>query len=206
LKSDFKKILDGLTVMSEDQVKQQEKEELERINKENERIERLKKEYLTKKIPPRYSNIEEPMHSDVVNAYCSIMYGGFGTGKTWEAYSIARKLYLEGIVNNFELVTEIGLLNELKAGFNDGSFNERVSKYKNIDLLIVDEIGKSNDTDFNKSLLFEILNHRYDWLKKTILICNAKEKKELFDLMPTATIDRFRECIVFMDGKSRRYL
>ena len=81
----------------------------------------------------------------------------------------------------------------------------KIKQYKEIDLLILDEAGKNNDSDFNKAQLFGILNHRYDWEKKTILICNAKTKEEIRELLPTATLDRFRECVVEMNGSSKRY-
>ena len=162
-------------------------------------------QYFYKKIPPRYSEVRDPQNKNLIDSVCSIIWGGFGTGKTWEAYAICKSMCLDGSVKTFEFVTEIGLLNELKGGFNDGTYNRRIDKFKNTDLLIVDEVGKSNDTEFNKSLLFEILNSRYDWMKQTILICNAETKEDLFEIMPTATLDRFRENIVHMAGKSKRY-
>ncbi|MCP4354464.1 MAG: ATP-binding protein, partial [Proteobacteria bacterium] len=85
------------------------------------------------------------------------------------------------------------------------TFDSRVESFKNVDLLIVDEMGKNNDSDFNKAQIFEILNHRYDWEKKTILICNCEEKKELYEILSHAILDRFREEIILMDGVSKRY-
>lgn len=160
---------------------------------------------ITTKIPPRYKNLSETEYPQIQESNCSIIWGPFGTGKTWEAYSLCKTMYLNRSIKDFQIVTEVGLINELKAGFSDGSYNNRILDFKTIDLLVVDEVGKINSTDYNKSTLFDILNYRYDWLKKTVLICNAKEKEELFDIMPPATLDRFRECIIEIGGKSRRY-
>ncbi len=156
------------------------------------------------KIPPRYrGKLTTPINEILITSTCSIIWGGFGTGKTWEAYTVAKELMRSSEIKTFELMTEVDLLNSLKDNFDDMHY--KISKYKNIDLLILDEAGKNNDSDFNKAQLFGILNHRYDWEKKTILICNAKTKEEIRELLPTATLDRFRECVVEMTGQSRRY-
>lgn len=155
-------------------------------------------------IPPRYREVG-PADSALINANCSILWGGFGTGKTYSSYALGKELFLKGEIKEFRLITEIGLINDIKAGFSDGSFDSRVNRLKQIDLLIIDEVGKSNETEFNKAQLFEILNHRYNWMKRTVLICNAEQKEELFGIIPTAILDRFRENVIHMDGKSRRY-
>jgi DNA replication protein DnaC len=157
-------------------------------------------------IPNRYEGVSfTAKEIDEYIPTCTILYGGFGTGKTWRAYETAFQLYKKGWVSGFQHITEIGIINEIKAGFVDNSFDIRVKKFKEIDLLIVDEMGKNNDSDFNKAQIFEILNYRYDWEKKTILICNCEDKKELYDILSPAILDRFRERIVKMDGKSKRY-
>jgi len=155
-------------------------------------------------IPPRYrGKLKQPTNKELLTSTCSIVWGGFGTGKTWEAYTVAKELIKHGEIKRFKLITEIDLLNDLKDGFDDMQY--KIKRYKEIDLLILDEAGKNNDSDFNKAQLFGILNHRYDWEKKTILICNAKTKEEIRQLLPTATLDRFRECVVEMNGSSKRY-
>lgn len=178
---------------------------------EKKRLEFEKKE-ATKKIltkfdnslPPRYrGKIKSPKNKILLNSTCSIIWGEFGTGKTWEAYAVGKELICTDQIKTFKLITEVDILNDLKDGFD--SMQSKIKHYKDLDLLVIDESGKNNDSDFNKSQLFGILNYRYDWMKKTILICNAKDKKEVMNLLPTATIDRFRECVIEMKGKSLRY-
>jgi len=188
--------------------KQEEKAEEERIVKAEEKrlaeIEDRQIKYMIE-MPPRYADLNESTNEKLINADCSIMYGGFGTGKTWEAYSLIKKLYCNLYIKSYKLITEAGLINYLKAGFNNNSFEDRINSLKETDLLVVDEMGKSNDSDFNKAQLFEILNYRYDWMKKTVLICNCLEKSELVDILNPAITDRFRECIIEMKGQSKRY-
>jgi len=155
-------------------------------------------------LPTRYSgNLEKPKNISLVEANCSILWGGFGTGKTWEAYSVIKELVLSGTVKTYDLKTEIGIMIDLKDNFDNMS--SKIKRYQNVDILVVDEIGKNNVSDFNKSMLFEILNYRYDWMKKTILICNADSKDTVRSLLPDAILDRYRENTIEMGGKSRRY-
>jgi len=167
----------------------------------------LRSNYFDSIIPPRYLSVgvKDSSNSKILNSDGCILFGGYGTGKTWNSYSVAKKLYIDGTIEEFKIITEIGMINELKSGFNDQTFDSKISNFKSVDLLVVDEMGKSNDTDFNKAQLFEILNHRYDWMKRTILICNAKEISELHEILSPAILDRFRECIIEMSGESKRY-
>lgn len=185
---------------------------------ETEEQERIKNEIISKKeirlnnymstVPKRYSveELNEPINKSLIDSTCSILYGGFGTGKTWEAYSLIKNLYCNLVIKNYKIITEAGLINHLKAGFSSNSFEERMKTFKETDLLIVDEMGKSNDSDFNKAQLFEILNYRYDWMKKTVLICNCIDKSELVEILNPAITDRYRELIIKMDGNSKRYI
>lgn len=192
----------------------EEKEEKERIESERV-IAETKKRKMDKrcidfllKVPPRFTTytLKECNNEDLINSDCCIIYGGFGTGKTWEAYSLAKKLYCNLYIEDFKIITEVGLINNIKAGFSDNSFEKRLESIKEVDLLIVDEMGKMNDSEFNKAQMFEILNYRYDWMKKTVLICNAEKKEELYDILNPAVLDRYREMTIHLDGKSKRYV
>jgi DNA replication protein DnaC len=186
--------------------------QIEYEKKEKEKKENIKRKKMADRrmdfmnmLPPRYYDVCSYKEESEYDHISSIFYGGFGTGKTWKAYEIAYDLYTTLKIDQYKHITEIGLMNDIKAGFSDGTFDSRVKFYKDADLLIVDEMGKNSDSDFNKAQIFEILNYRYDWEKKTILICNCEEKKELYDILSPAILDRFRENIVFMDGQSKRY-
>ena len=160
--------------------------------------------YYEENMPPRYKdNLKDPINKSLLSATCSIIWGSFGVGKTWESCAVIKKLHNDKVIKSFKFISEIALLTDIKNDFN--TLEQTVNYYKNVDLLVIDEFGKSNDSDFNKAHMFDILNHRYMWLKKTILICNADKKEDLYKLIPTALLDRFRENIVEMSGKSKRY-
>lgn len=185
--------------------REEERKEIEEARKQKEEEKKQDQiDYFDHSIPPRYrGKLSTPINKELLTSTCSIVWGGFGTGKTWEAYSVAKELVVNDVIKTWKLITEIDMLNNLKDGFD--SMQGKIDYYKYVDLLILDEAGKNNDSDFNKAQLFGILNHRYDWEKKTILICNAKTREEIRALLPTATLDRFRECVVEMNGNSKRY-
>jgi DNA replication protein DnaC len=177
-------------------------EEIQKRSREEERKRAL--QIALNQIPIRFKDCGESPEN-LKTSICTILYGGFGTGKTWASYSLIKSLLVSGEIKNFKFLTEVGLINEIKAGFSDGTFSSRMKALEEVDLLVVDEIGKSNDTDFNKAQLFEILNNRYNWMRRTVLICNAQDKEQVKQIIPTATLDRYRENVIHMEGKSRRY-
>lgn len=181
---------------------------MEQKKKEDLKTKRLRSDFFDSIIPPRYlsKGLKPSKNEKILKSDCSILFGGFGTGKTWEAYSVSKRLYIDGSIESFKVITEIGLVNEIKSGFKDNSFDKKLKELKTVDFLTVDEVGKSTDSEFDKSQLFEILNYRYDWMKKTMLICNASEVEELKKILSPAILDRYRECIIQMGGASKRYL
>ena len=104
-----------------------------------------------KKIPPRYRALRPPKHKIDTLA---IFWGNVGSGKTCEAISNMREQYVAGKINSWHWDTEMGVITMLKAGFNDGTFNKEYQRMKTIDFLIVDEMGKCNDSEFNNCLLY----------------------------------------------------
>lgn len=171
--------------------------------KEIDHKERLRIEQFYESLPTRYRHkLTTVQHEELLSCSCGILWGTFGTGKTWESYTMVMKLFLSGEIKTWKLITEMDLIISLR---DFDTLENRLDRYKNLDLLIIDETGKSNETDYNKAQLFSILNHRYEWEKKTILICNAKTRDEIRGLIPTAILDRYRECVIEMTGKSQRY-
>lgn len=107
------------------------------------------------------------------------IYGNAGTGKTTWAYKIGRK-YIATIAYNkleprlalyFANVPE--LMNDLKAGFNDyQKMRELNYAIENADLVIFDDIGAENSTEWAKEQLYHYINYRYSNGKATIFTSN----------------------------------
>jgi len=60
------------------------------------------------------------------------------------------------------------------------------------DLLILDEVGIQAGTEFEKNILFDLLNARYERRKPTILISNL-EIDEVREFLGERVFDRLRE-------------
>lgn len=128
--------------------------------------------------------------------------GTCGTGKTHLAVAIALRLIDKGIPVVFK--TSIDLLGEIKRSYEmaETSEYEVLRAYKEADLLIVDDFGKEQCTDWSMSIIYEILNDRYEEKRPTIITTNYNENMLAQRLTPRgrdggnirSIISRLREC------------
>ena len=131
----------------------------------------------------------------------------FGTGKTHLAAAIALQLMEDGIPCIFK--TSIDLLEDIRRTFanNDGITEQQVLKvYKDVDLLIVDDFGKEMCTEWAMTILYAILNDRYEAMRPTIITTNfnddaliARLKRKGFDSASMgAILSRLKETSVLV--------
>lgn len=101
--------------------------------------------------------------------------GTFGTGKTHLAAAIA--LYLIEQERRVIFKTADDLFRDIKETFDkdDGSEQKILARYKECDLLIVDDLGKEQATDWTTAQLYAILNDRYENQKPVIITTNFNE-------------------------------
>lgn len=176
-----------------------EEKEQQRIFAEKERV-----KYAAENIPPMFSD------AMVENLNISLMlpefliFGDFGTGKTYTAYALTRQLFADKEIDTFRVTRAFKMMMDIKSSFSGGSYERTFSEYLSLDMLIVDEWGKNSGTEFEESVLFEIINSRYEARKRTGIIVNAKNKEDLLTLIRPDVLDRFRRGIVEINGKSRR--
>lgn len=102
---------------------------------------------------------------------CLLLVGGYGTGKTHLAASIANKLMDNGIPVLFD--TFSGHLNKLKTEFNGGR-SVYLEQMKNVDMLILDDIGKEKISEWSQSIMFDVINFRYEHLLPIVLTTNLR--------------------------------
>lgn len=98
--------------------------------------------------------------------------GTNGTGKTHLAAAIALQLIHEGIPVICK--TSSDLLGDIKKAF-DRKYPpeaEVLNTYKKVDLLIIDDLGKEQCSDWSMSTLYSILNDRYEDMRPTIVTTN----------------------------------
>lgn len=127
--------------------------------------------------------------------------GTNGTGKTHLAAAIALQLINEGVPTICKTSTD--LLLDIKKTFERGDLTESavLDIYKSADLLIIDDLGKEQCSDWSMSTLYSILNDRYEDMKPTIITTNygaedlirALTPKGYDDTKIVAIISRLRE-------------
>lgn len=129
--------------------------------------------------------------------------GTKGTGKTHLAAAIANKLMADGTPVLF--ATMINLLGKIKATFDrertTANEAELMRLYKQVDLLIIDDMGKEPPTNWGLAKMYEIINDRYEDYKPIIVTSNYTADELVKRLTPAdgdnttadATVDRILE-------------
>ena len=132
--------------------------------------------------------------------------GTNGTGKTHLAAAIALQLLNEGVPVICKTSSDL-LLDIRKSYDKDGvRESEVLDIYKQVDLLIIDDLGKEQCSDWSISTIYSILNDRYEDMKPTIVTTNYSESGLVAALTPkgfdnskiTAIISRLREVSTVM--------
>lgn len=131
-----------------------------------------------------------------------LIVGSYGTGKTHLACAIANKLIDDGIPILFD--TFGGYLEKLKAEF-DTSKRYCLENMKSVSVLFIDDIGKEKQTEWTRSVMFEIINTRYEDLLPTVITSNISGK-DLEEYLGGATYSRLCEMCkgVMVKGKDQR--
>jgi len=98
--------------------------------------------------------------------------GTVGTGKTHLAVSIANLLINRQIPVIFG--TSIKLLSRIKQtyGNNQEEENKIISLYSNVNLLVIDDLGKEKPSFWVLEKIYEIINNRYEAMKPMVITSN----------------------------------
>ena len=122
-----------------------------------------------------------------------ILLGKAGTGKTHLACAIANEVIDCGIPAKFTTVTN--MMREIKSTYDKDSSDSETQilrRLSSIPLLVLDEAGMDYGTDFNKTLLFEVLNSRYENVNPTIILTNL-DAAAIREYLGERVIDRMRD-------------
>lgn len=141
--------------------------------------------------------------------------GGYGTGKTHLAAAIANQLIQNG--TPVICMTMIDLLARIKETYDrdaGGTEAQVLRLYTDVPLLIIDDLGSEQPTEWGSTMIFAIINARYEAYMPTIVTTNCggaelvqrMTPKDATDRNAQKTVDRLREmCIaVQMDWPSWR--
>lgn len=140
---------------------------------------------------------------------CLIMMGRPGTGKTHLATAI-----VGNVIANTKATAVYGtvssIIQDIKGSFDkEAEYTEKQAyeRYKNPNLLVIDEVGATKGTEFELSCLFNIINSRYEDGLPTIVVSNLMAS-ELPAALGERAVDRLREgggiAVVFNWDSERR--
>lgn len=123
----------------------------------------------------------QALHWSGAPSYWLTIYGAPGNGKSHLAAAAANRLIDAG--RAVEYVTVPGLLAYLKAAFDRSerdTAQERMERLVNIPVLILDDLGAENRTDWAEAELFNLLNGRSVLALPTMITTNLPPEKMAF--------------------------
>ena len=107
--------------------------------------------------------------------------GDVGIGKTYILASLAKEIAFLGFSVKF--VDFFQLISEIKACYSDHQSEQiLLNPLLTVDVLIIDELGKGRNTDYEKTILDQLIMGRYNQNKtivaSTNYIINQQEKRQ----------------------------
>ncbi len=136
-----------------------------------------------------------------------LLLGGTGVGKSHIAQALGHRACRLGHRALFISAQE--MMKQLRAGRGDGTYDKRLIKMTDVDLLIVDDLGLRRLDHAEQMDLYEVIRLRYE-RGATILTSNRDEKElhGLFDdpLLASAAMDRLTHHVhaLHLEGESYR--
>jgi DNA replication protein DnaC len=141
----------------------------------------------------------DQFHDVIATGRSAIFIGKPGTGKTHLAAAIG--LHVMRQQNRTVLFTTVmRAIRRVKDSWDRGSSESEsqvIQTFVAADLLILDEVGVQFGTEFEKNILFDVINERYEKRKPTILMSNLPVS-DVTAYLGERVIDRIRE-----DGGAR---
>lgn len=103
-----------------------------------------------------------------------VLLGSYGCGKTHLAAAIANACVEFGMSTIFLTVPD--LLDWLRYSYGGGdvTFEQRFEEIRNIDLLVLDDLGTQNSTQWAEEKLFQIIDYRYTHRLPLVVTSNLK--------------------------------
>lgn len=104
------------------------------------------------------------------------LYGNFGSGKTYILCALLNKLSEKGVSSVITHVPEF--ISLIKQSFDDGSYSDKVESIKNVEVLLLDDIGAEYLTPWVRDEVLEpLLNYRMDNNLSTFFTSNMSLKE-----------------------------
>jgi DNA replication protein DnaC len=101
--------------------------------------------------------------------------GGYGGGKTHLAAAIANACEQAGVPVIFAIVPD--LLDHLRGAFapnSETTYDALFDKIREVQLLVLDDLGAENSTAWATEKLFQLINYRYNYRMPTVITTNHR--------------------------------
>ena len=131
----------------------------------------------------------------LLTGFMIALAGGRGNGKTQMAVELVRVLAFAEKPRRSRYCTATEFFMEIKATYraDDGKTEGSVVReFAKPALLVIDEISKRRESEWENLLLHELLNRRYGMMLDTLLISN-QEPKQLEESLGSALVSRMVE-------------
>ena len=156
----------------------------------------------TPRIQTQLKNLPFPedLYGEVESAF---IYGSVSTGKTIRAAFMMlqemKNCYLRSESHSVYFVSFPELFAEIKETFNNMEKRESevLKRYLNVNLLVIDDFLSCRPTEWVMDTLYYLINHRYEYMKKTIITSNyslQELEKRMNDQRITSRINAM--CII----------
>jgi len=105
-----------------------------------------------------------------------VLHGSKGTGKSHLAAAIANHLESlpEAVRPLVLFLISPDMLDLLRSGYNTGDYDDLLNLCREVDVLILDDLGVEQEKDWVNEKLFQILNYRSQAELPTIIVTNHR--------------------------------
>ena len=129
---------------------------------------------------------------------CGIFLGSPGTGKTFLSLVMYQAIAQAGYSTHYESSLQFLKTLQTKRFESEPAFQSLIAFYKSIQFLVLDEVTESINKDgcpseYERKMLFEIVNSRYEKRKLCTVIISNRDKAELLTRLGQPIMDRLSE-------------
>ncbi len=130
-------------------------------------------------------------------------HGPPGSGKTMLSCLLLNEIIFRYQFNVGYVKIARDFLNQIRSSYNQessayGKGDDIIKQFYEIDILVLDDFGVQQDTDWEKRMLYDLIDTRYEYAKTTIITSNL-EPEGLRSLFNGRILSRIKEMMKIQD-------